>query len=439
MNTEKSKTNTLFRVTKLAAVVLLCAAFSPPAHADKTVPDGAVISEWNENTIAAITAGPGGYGNPLQATRLLAMVHVAMHDAVNAVLPQYERYEFAGSDSKANPTAAAAAAAHRVLSLAFPAQLSDLDAKLADSMQPLPNGSRERRALDLGRAAADAIWTRRLNDGSDQFGEYTPGNQSGQWQFTPPYDGFIFAPAWQFVDTWGLNTADQFRVPSAPPALSSALYAAEYNEVKSKGHITSATRTADETAYGKFWYEFSDIGWNRITRVAATGHALDLAQSARLFALVNIALADSYIAGWDSKQHYDFWRPITAIRAGETDGNPNTTPDPAWEPLMITPPIQDYPSTHSVLGDAAAEILGSTFGDATAFSFTSTTAANPNVEVRSFTSFTQAANENGDSRVMVGIHFRSAVETGQHLGREIGRHVYQNLLRPLDSANKHAK
>ena len=439
MNTGKSATNTLLRVTKLAAVVLICANLSPPANADKPIPGGAVISDWNENTFATITAGPGGYGNPLQATRILAMVHVAMHDAVNGVIPQYERYEFIGDDSHANPTAAAAAAAHRVLSLAFPAQQSELDARLADSMHPLPNGSRERRGLALGRAAADAIWARRLNDGSDQFGEYTPGTQPGDWQFTPPYEGFIFVPAWQFVHTWGLDSADQFRVPSAPPALDSERYAADYNEVKADGHLTSTTRTADQTAYAKFWYEFSDIGWNHITRIAAGSHDLDLAQNARLFALVNIALADSYIAGWDSKLYYDFWRPITAIRAGETDGNPNTERDPAWEPLMITPPIQDYPSTHSVLGDEAAELLGSILGDANSFDLTSSTAAEPNVEVRSFSSFTEAADENGDSRVMAGIHFRSAVETGQHLGREIGRHVYQNLLRPQDPANKHAR
>ena len=199
--------------------------------------------------------------------------------------------------------------------------------------------------------------------------------------------------------------------------------------MKTKGSLNSGTRSPDETTYGKFWYEFSDIGWNRITRIVSASHDLDLARSARLFALVNIALADSWIAGWDSKQYYDFWRPITAIRAWDTDGNPATEADPTWEPLMVTPPIQDYPSTHSVLGDSAAEILGSILGDETAFTTTSTTATNPETEVRSFNSFTQAADENGDSRVMVGIHFRSAVNAGQRMGREIGRYVYQNLLR----------
>jgi hypothetical protein len=442
MKTGKLEMNRLAHATtKLAAVVLMCATFSPPANARPPIPNGTVVSEWNENAITAITVD-NGYANPLQGTRVLTMVHVAIHDAVNGAIPQYERYEFTGHDPHANPTAAAAAAAHRVLSRLFPAQQTDLDARLSDSLHRLPNGSRERRGIELGREAADAIWSLRLNDGSDQFGEYTPGTAPGRWQYTPPYDGinsFIFVPAWRFVTTWALDRADQFRVRRAPPALSSAQYAREYNEVKTIGHINSATRTPEQTAYGKFWYEFSDIGWNRITRIVSASHDLDLAQSARLFALVNITLADSWIAGWDSKFYYDFWRPITAIRAGDTDGNPATEADATWEPLMPTPPIQDYPSTHSVLGDGAAEILGSILGDETAFATTSSTAIHPNVEVRSFSSFTQAADENGDSRVQVGIHFRSAVNAGQRMGREIGRHVYQNLLRPQDSANKHVR
>ena len=183
----------------------------------------------------------------------------------------------------------------------------------------------------------------------------------------------------------------------------------------------------------------SDIGWNRITRIVSASQDLDLAQSARLFAVVNLPIADSWIAGWESKFYYDFWRPITAIRAGDTDGSADTEADSTWEPLMTTPPIQEYPSTHSVLGDAAAEILASVLGDGTAFATTSTTAANPGVEVRSFNSFTQAADENGDSRVMVGIHFRAAVESGQRLGPEIGRHVYQNLLCSEPCGHNHHK
>lgn len=434
MKTPKSKMNIFAGpAAKFVAVVLMCAAFNQRATADPPIPNGRVVREWNENTIAAITV-ENEYGNPLQATRVLAMVHVAIHDAVNGAIPRYERYEFTGNDRHANPAAAAATAAHCVLSHLFPAQQAVLDARLSDSLNRLPNGSRERHGKQLGQAAADAIWLLRLDDGSDQFGDYTPGTAPGRWQFTPPYDRppFIFAPDWQFVTPWGLDRADQFRVLEAPPALTSQRYAHDFNEVKANGSLTSVTRTTDQTAYAKFWYEFSDIGWNRITRKVAASHDLDLSQSARLFALVNIAMADSYIAGWDSKQYYDFWRPITAIRAGETDGNPDTAADPNWEPLMITPPIQDYPSTHSVLGDAAAEILGSILGHRTAFATTSGSSAQPNIGVRAFRSFTQAANENADSRVMAGIHFRFAAEAGQQMGREIGRHVYRNLLRSLD-------
>jgi hypothetical protein len=439
MTTKTNKKHWLFRMpTKFAAMALICASVTLPANAERPLPDGAVVSEWNENTISALTT-VDGYANPLQATRALAMVHVAIHDAVNGVLSRYEPYEFTGQDSHANPVAAAAAAAHRVLSNLFPAQQADLDAKLATSLNALPKGSRERHGLELGRQAADAIWSLRQNDGSDQFGEYTPAATLGRWQYTPPYEGFIFVPAWRFVNTWGLEQADQFRVTEAPPALTSALYATEYNEVKAKGSLTGSTRTDDQTFYAKFWYEFSDIGWNRITRIVAANHDLDLAESARLFALMNIALADSYIAGWDSKFYYDYWRPITAIRAGDTDSNDATTANAAWEPLMITPPIQDYPSTHSVLGAAAAEILGSTFGDQTSFTTMSTSSVAPDTDVRSFTSFTEAANENADSRVMAGIHFRSAANAGQRLGRKIGDYVNQNLLPPQAHGNTHSK
>ncbi|MBX3747186.1 MAG: vanadium-dependent haloperoxidase [Verrucomicrobiae bacterium] len=167
-----------------------------------------------------------------------------------------------------------------------------------------------------------------------------------------------------------------------------------------------------------------------MTRLVGQGSGLSLWEAARLFALVNMAMADGYIAGWDSKLHYDFWRPLTAIRAGDTDGNPLTGPDANWSPLLPTPPIQDYPSTHSVLGDAAAEILGRVLGDRTPFAMESPTALDPVAGTRSFESFTQAADENGNSRVMAGIHFRFAVREGQRLGRRIGQWVHTHHLQP---------
>jgi hypothetical protein len=197
--------------------------------------------------------------------------------------------------------------------------------------------------------------------------------------------------------------------------------------VKAAGILDGSNRTADQTAYAKFWYENSDAGWTRITRDVVARQDLSLHDGARLFALVNMAMADGFIAGWDSKFHYDCWRPFTAIRAGETDGNDGTAPDPTWQPLLPTPPVQDYPSTHSVLGEAAATVLSRVLGDETTFSFTSSTAEDPNLP-RTYRRFSVASAENGDSRVRAGIHFRFAVNAGLEMGRAIGGHVVENYL-----------
>jgi hypothetical protein len=212
------------------------------------------------------------------------------------------------------------------------------------------------------------------------------------------------------------------------PSLTSADYTKAFNEVKSKGAKESKVRTAEETAIAKFWYEFSEIGWNRVTAVAAKDANLDLVTTTRLFALVNMALADSYIAGWDSKIYYNFWRPYTAVRKASTDGNDQTSEDAAWEPLMGTPPIHDYPSTHSVLGSAAATILTGILGNNTGFTMTSTS-AEPVGYTRSFESFEQAAIENGDSRVFAGIHFRFSCEAGIKQGKDIGNWILVKQLK----------
>jgi hypothetical protein len=211
--------------------------------------------------------------------------------------------------------------------------------------------------------------------------------------------------------------------------LTSAEYAADYNEVKAVGELNSATRTAEQSEIARFWYEGSPNGWNRIARVVAAQRGLDTWRNARLFGLLNFAMADGFIAGFDSKYFYDFWRPITAIRAGATDSNPATVADPAWATFLVTPAAPDYPSTHSVLGAAAAETLASFFG-ADTISFTTTSGAPFPGITRSYTSFSQAARENADSRVYAGIHFRSACRDGLIQGTRGGRYVVEHALRP---------
>jgi hypothetical protein len=389
---------------------------------------GGVVPDWSLTAYRTVRAD-NGYQNPLAASRMLAMMHLAMHDAANAARPRYAAHVLPGRIRGADPAAAAAAAAHAVLLAFHPGQRAMFDLELTRSLAEAGRGQAVERGRALGAEAAQAVIASRIGDGADRTEAYTPGTRPGAWRFTPGFD-LIFAPHWRSLRPFALRSASQFRV-GAPPALDSAAYARAFNEVKVMGAKGSTRRSADQTALAHFWYEFSDIGWNRIARVVSRDQELDLWESARLFALVNMAMADAYVAGWDSKLHHDFWRPVTAIRLAAEDGNAATAPDASWEPLLPTPPIQDHPSTHSALGAAAAAVMVGLLGDRTRFSFSSTTAL-PESPVRRFGSFTQAAEENAESRVMAGLHFRFACEAGLQLGERIGRFAVANHLRPME-------
>lgn len=311
----------------------------------------------------------------------------------------------------------------------YPDQQVKLDAELATWLASVPNGSGKTKALSLGAKAAAAIVELRRNDGTDVdllSPNYTPGTEPGDYQFVPPYD-FSLAEDFQYATPFGLKSPEQFRLP-APPALTSRTYATAYNEVKSVGAINSTTRTTDQSNYANWWYESSEIGWARVARVTTTSEELKLWRAARMFALVSMSFYDGYLAGWDSRYHWDTWRPYTAIRAGNTDRNPSTIKDATWQNYLETPPVSDYPSTHSTLGAGAAEVLKRSFGtDHVPFSMRSLTAL-PRNPVRSFNTFTQAANENADSRVVAGIHFRFATAQGQALGRRVGSYIVKHHL-----------
>ncbi len=387
-----------------------------------------VILEWNE--VAYHAFGGEAYLHSLMAARINAMTHVAMHDALNAIYPVYSTHAFTGKDAGANPIAAAASAAHTVLVHEIPEKIQFLDSALQKSLMSITEGEAKNKGILLGQKAGQAMINHRANDGSagDPFSPVEPSEVAGVYQVVPPFD-FVFAPYWVDVKPFALQSKDQFR--SAPyPSLASAEYAQAFTEVKETGSLNSDVRTEDQTNYAYFWYEFSEAGWNRVTRVIAKDNKLGLWQTARLFALVDMAIADAYTAGWDSKFHYNLWRPYTAIRRAHLDGNDHTTQDPQWESAMPNPPVQDYPSTHSALGNAAATVIANILGDQTPFTMSSPTAL-PGKATRSFNSVGQAADENADSRVVAGIHFRFACEAGQELGNKIGHWVTQNQLKPL--------
>lgn len=385
-----------------------------------------IILKWN--TIALETMSTPAY-DPMVGSRIFTMVHLAMHDALNNIEPVFETYLAHQQERKADPIAAIAAAAYTVLVETYPQKKEQLDAALAESLKDIKSNESRQLGISMGTKVGRAIFALRKDDGAFQNPVVELNNPKipGMYQPVPPMP-FVYAPFWATLSTFGLKTPDQFRVQPMP-GLTSDAYTQHYNEVKLKGAKVNSTRTAEETAIAKYWYEFSEVGWNRIATVVAADQKLDLYNTARLMALVNMAMADSYIAGWDAKFFYNFWRPFTAIRAAATDGNEQTTEDVAWEPLLNTPPVQDYPSTHSILGNAAATVLSELVGKSTTFTMTSPT-AEPGQSSRTFSSFKQAAIENADSRVFAGLHFRFSCDRGLEMGNQIGSYIEKTQLRP---------
>jgi len=391
----------------------------------------AVITDWSLAAFQVIKAADG-YQDPMAASRSLAMMHVAMHDAANAVRPRYRRYALAAppsSGSKADAAVAAATAAHDVLAALYPRPQATalLKAELAKTLLEAGVGPAIEAGTHLGKAAAAAVLAKRANDGSAGKETYVEGTEPGRYRFTPPFN-FAAAPHWRQVTPFALTSASQFRT-APPPALTNAQYRRDFDEVKRVGGKAAGdARSVDEMHYAAFWYEFSDIGWNRIARAVSGRVKQNLWERARTFALLNMAMADAYIAGWDSKYHHNAWRPVTAIHLAAQDGNPHTAPDVSFATLLPTPPVPDMPSTHAALGMAAATVLAQSFGgDHVPFSFASRTAI-PTNPVRSFRSFSEAARENADSRVKAGLHFRFATDAGLEMGRRIGQHVIRNAL-----------
>jgi hypothetical protein len=387
---------------------------------------GQVIRTWNE------ICRSQAFGNNLRNARQLAIMHTAMHDAVNGVEARYERHLSSLSDPNANAEAAAAAAAHTVLVNFFPANQVNLDATLATSLASIPDGPAKDAGVALGAAVGQEAFDARVNDGFSAVDPFQPPLGPGFWKPSPPAFIPMVEPQFQNVRTFGINSNDQFTVePKEFMILTSENYARDFNDVKEVGQDTSTTRTADETHYAHFWFEGSQHGWSKIANIVSADNNYDLHTTARLLALVNMAMTDGFISGWYWKRVHAFWRPITAIREADTDGNQDTIQDAGWNSLRPTPAIPDYPSTHSVLGGAASEVLSRFTGsDQHSFCFASTTSV-PAGSKRCFTSFSQARDENADSRVKVGIHFRTACTTGVRHGRQIGRFVINHNLRKL--------
>ena len=391
------------------------------------------VIQWNR-ILLAIVRTPGAQPATNHATRSFAIMHAAIYDAVNAIDRRHSSYQIdlSGVPRRASQEAAAAAAAHEVLVALYPAFKSTLDADLQESLAPIPDGHRKAEGISIGQAVADGILLLRGNDGAnDPPIAYVFGSAPGDYQSTPP--NFPKQPQfthWSRITPFVLERADQFR-PGPPPGLTSDTYTEAFNEIKSVGITNSSTATAEQALTGLFWNGAIQNYWNEITQTAASAQDLTTAQSARLFALLNLTLADAVIAFYDAKYTYNFWRPVTAIRAADTDNNPQTVVDPNWLPEVgKTAPDPSYPGAHAVLSAAGAEVLISFFGQ-DQLEFRVTSEVLPGVE-RSFTTLSAAAEEATLSRIFGGQHFRFDLTAGSQLGRDVADLVLDRLLLPRE-------
>jgi PAP2 superfamily len=396
---------------------------------------GQPVIDWNQ-VLLSIVNTPGAQPANIQPTRNFAILHAAIYDAVNSIDRTHEPYLISlRAPRSASEAAAADAAAHTALLELYPTQQSTLDADFTAELANVADGPAKDKGIRLGEQVASDLLAIRANDGSSITPPpFIAGTNPGDYRPTPPNFPVPVFTTWGQVQPFVLDRGDQFR-PGPPPALTSDAYASALNEVQSLGSATSTTRTADQTEIGKFWNPPIQNFWNQIAQTVALAHHSDLPTTARLFAALNLSAADSAIAFYDAKYVYRLWRPVTAIRLADTDGNPNTVGDPNWLPLAgNTAADPSYPGAHSTISAAAADVLSSFFHHGQNFSVTST--ALPGV-TRSFTSFAAAAEEAGLSRIFSGQHTRLDHVAGVALGHDVARFVLHNALLPAhDSAGK---
>lgn len=395
--------------------VVLAAAL--PARAD-------VVTDWNQTAIRTteIASAPV----PAQ-TRAMAIVHAAIFDAANAIERKYAVYAVNVSASAgASAEAATAAAAHGVLERLYPQQKAIIDAALAASLTRIPEGTARASGLKLGQEVAAQMFALRKDDGSAATQSYAFGTGGGVYQATPPMNASPILPHWRNLKPFVITSAKQFAF-AGPPAPDSAAFAKDFNEVKRLGSRVTAERTTEQTAIAIHWAGSEVPPLNAVARAAAAAKGLSLVDNARFFALLNMAMADSLIAGFEAKYAINYWRPVTAIRNAGLAKNAEIAPDPGWDPLLVTPPHPEYPSAHCLGAGAAVAVLQHVFGgDRLATSYVYP----PLGVLLRWESFSQIEKEVENARVWGGIHYRTAVEHGSQIGRQIGEFAIKTQMRP---------
>ncbi len=408
------------RTLKRHLLVIAALLLSP------TIATADAVVDWNRIMLTTV-AGQ----NPFAQARFAAITQLAVFEAVNACTRRYEPY--LGTVSApwgASAEAAAIAAAHGVLRSYFPAATPNLDAARMQSLAAIPDGQSKSDGIAAGEAAAAAMILARVNDGATAPETFLPATTDpGIWQPTPPAFGPGILLHWRNLMLFGLTSSDQFR-SDPPPSLTSRLYAKDYREVMAVGSVDSGMRPQDRTDVARFFAAASAAyAWNAAVQQVSAAAGWSLARTARAFALLNMAISDGLVVSMETKYHYLFWRPVTAIRAGDFDGNPQTDPDGAWTPLITTPSFPSYPSAHASASYAARRVAELLFSGKS-WGFTLTHPAVPGVTLE-YASFRELTDDIDDARVYGGIHFRFDQEAGARQGRQVGRYIYTHHLRPV--------
>jgi PAP2 superfamily len=412
----------MFAISKralLSAVVCWCAA-TATASAD-------VITDWNEKAIGVVMAKPLP---PWLGERVMAQVHVAMFDAVNSIERRYQPYLVQlPADPTASAEAAAASAAGAVLMVLHPEAEGEMRAALDTYLAKVPDGDAKSQGTALGQAVAAKVLEARRNDGASMPEAYRPKTKPGVYIPTP------MAPAamWPNVKPFAMQSGAQFR-PPPPIALTSEQWATDYNEIKALGAKNSTQRSARQTEDARFWLATGQNVYYPVIRSLAVAKELNVIDCARLFALVAVARSDSLVAVFDAKFHYEFWRPITAIRNGDIDDNPATERDAAWQPIADTPMHPEYPCAHCIVSGAMAGVVEAEYGTADVPDVSTTSPTAPGV-THHWTNMRAFADEVAQARIWAGFHYRFSTRVGQDMGLKIGDYVVRNVMQPAISAN----
>jgi hypothetical protein len=406
----------------LAVAMLITTA---PAAAAPPIPaaNAAVIATWNQVAVSTVTAG----GASPAAFNYFAFVHLAMYNAVVGITGDYELYRWSGNaPHRASPEAAAAAAAHRVLITYFPGAAATLNAQLTASLALIPDGGPQDSGISYGVRAADRIIALRANDGRNAAVTVPVSTAPGHWR--PEPETALFGTAWMGgVMPLAIQSATQFS-PGAPPPINSATYLAEFNEVRDFGQNTSVFRSMAQTQTARFFSDAGIVPLQAGLRDFAMRHALSISESARMFAAADTAIADGAITVWYGKLQYMWWRPITAIRNADTDGNDLTASVAGWTPLIGTPPYPEWPSGLCSVVGAAGTVLARLNGGNPDLRITSAAAG----ETRHYLDQGVLNQEAVDARVWSGIHFRTADEVSIDIGTNVANFVLDNYFQPTD-------